>query len=57
LHDLLFIEGQPESFFTVMYVAMLIIVVQGLVMYPPRLFPNRKSGGDAAAVPAAPQPA
>jgi hypothetical protein len=38
LHDLLFIEGQPESFFTVLYISMLVIVVQGLVMYPPRWF-------------------
>jgi hypothetical protein len=57
LHDLLFIEGQPESFFTVLYISMLVIVVQGLVMYPPRLWPKRKSDGEAAAVPAAPQPA
>jgi hypothetical protein len=54
LHDLLFIEGQPASFFTVLYVAMLVIVVQGLVMYPPRLFPGKEtpSGGEATALPA-----
>src|SRR5687768_13704498 len=38
LHNLLFIEGKPEIFFTTMYLAMLVLVVQGLVMYPPRWF-------------------
>lgn len=38
LHDLMFIENQPEVFFTTMYVAVLVLVVQGLVMYPPRWF-------------------
>jgi hypothetical protein len=38
LHDLMFIENQPEIFFTTMYIAMLILVVQGLIMYPPRWF-------------------
>ncbi|HET6573784.1 MAG TPA: DUF2784 domain-containing protein [Fimbriiglobus sp.] len=57
LHDLLFIENQPESFFTVMYVAMLIIVVQGLVMYPPRLRPRCKPDDEPTATPVAPQPA
>jgi hypothetical protein len=48
LHNLLFIDQYfeggkpPEAFFTVLYVAMLVIVVQGLLMYPPRLFPPRK---------------
>jgi hypothetical protein len=47
LHDLLFIDQYfeggrpPEAFFAVLYVAMLVIVVQGLLMYPPRLFPRR----------------
>jgi hypothetical protein len=38
LHDLMFIENQPEIFFTTMYIAMLVIVVQGLIMYPPRMW-------------------
>jgi hypothetical protein len=38
LHDLMFIENQPEIFFTTIYIAMLILVVQGLIMYPPRWF-------------------
>ena len=42
LHDLMFIENQPESFFTTLYIAMFIIVVQGLVMYPPRLWRLRR---------------
>ena len=38
LHNLLFIEGQPEIFFTTLYLAMLFVVLQGLIMYPPRGF-------------------
>jgi len=38
LHNLMFIDNQPEIFFTTLYIAMLILVVQGLVMYPPRLW-------------------
>jgi len=38
LHDLMFIDNQPEIFFTTMYIGVLILVVQGLVMYPPRKF-------------------
>ena len=41
LHDLLFIEGQPPIFFTTLYVAALVLVLQGLVMYPPRWFGRR----------------
>jgi hypothetical protein len=61
LHNLLFIDQYfeggrpPEAFFTTLYIAMLIIVVQGLVMYPPRLFPKRKAT-EPASLPA-PQPA
>ena len=32
LHQTMFIEGQPEIFFTTMYVAMMVVVVQGLLM-------------------------
>ena len=38
LHDLMFIENQPEIFFTTMYIAVLVLVIQSLVMYPPRKF-------------------
>src|SRR4051812_24116600 len=36
LHTLLFIPGMPPVFFTTLYLAMLVVVLQGLVMYPPR---------------------
>jgi hypothetical protein len=38
LHNILFIENQPEIFFTTAYIAVLVLVVQGLIMYPPRMF-------------------
>jgi hypothetical protein len=38
LHDLMFIENQPEIFFTTMYIGVLVLVIQGLVMFPPRMF-------------------
>src|SRR5262245_3370261 len=38
LHSVLFIDNMPEVFFTTLYIAMLVVVVQGLVMYPPRFF-------------------
>ena len=38
LHDIMFIENQPQIFFTTMYIAVLVLVVQGLVMFPPRWF-------------------
>jgi hypothetical protein len=38
LHDLMFIENQPEIFFTTLYLGVLVLVIQGLVMYPPRPF-------------------
>lgn len=49
LHHLLFIDRYftdgrpPEGFFTTLYLAVLVVVLQGLVMYPPRLRkrPNR----------------
>lgn len=53
LHNLMFIEGQPEIFFTTMYVAMLVVVVQGLIMYPPRMW---RFGKKKPAAPA-PRPA
>lgn len=47
MHNLLFIDQYftdgkpPEAFFTTLYIAMLVVVLQGLVMYPPRLFRKR----------------
>jgi hypothetical protein len=54
LHDLMFIENQPEIFFTTMYIAMLILVIQGLIMYPPRWF--RFSGKPASVTVSPPAP-
>jgi hypothetical protein len=50
LHDLMFIENQPEIFFTTMYLAVLVLVVQGLVMYPPRWFRIAKKSEPALAI-------
>lgn len=36
-HDLLFYPDLPQIFFNTLHVAMFVLVVQGLVMYPPRL--------------------
>lgn len=57
VHSVMFPTGPggqppPEYFFTMLYIAMLIIVVQGLMMYPPRLRPNRESVHEPAVVPA-----
>jgi hypothetical protein len=53
LHDLMFIENQPEIFFTTAYVAVLLLVVQGLIMYPPRWFRfGRKAKVEVAVQPA-----
>jgi hypothetical protein len=38
LHSVLFIDGMPESFFTACYVGVMLLVLQGLIMYPPRWF-------------------
>jgi hypothetical protein len=51
LHNLLFIDGMPEAFFTALYLAMFIIVVQGLVMYPPRWFRSTLFSSRQAALP------
>lgn len=37
-HDLLFYDNVPEIFFNALHVAMFAVVVQGLLMYPPRWF-------------------
>jgi hypothetical protein len=41
-HDLLFYEGLPDIFFTVLYISMFVIVLQGIIMYPPRMFRIRR---------------
>ena len=38
LHDILFVENMPEVAFTIGYCGMALLVLQGLVMYPPRWF-------------------
>jgi hypothetical protein len=50
LHDLMFIENQPEIFFTTMYIGVMVLVVQGLVMYPPRMFQLPKRTAPVVAV-------
>ena len=46
-HDVLFWDGLPEIFFNTLHVAMFVLVVQGVVMYPPRLWrlPQRDGSG------------
>ncbi len=43
LHDLLFIDGKDESFFTTLYLAMMVVVLQAFVFYPPRWFGRRQA--------------
>jgi len=38
LHNTMFIDNQPEIWYTTLYLAMFVLVVQGVVMYPPRWF-------------------
>lgn len=45
-HDLLFWDGMPEIFFNTLHVAMFVLVVQGVVMFPPRL--RRRAAGKVA---------
>jgi hypothetical protein len=43
-HDMLFLPNLPEIFFNTLHVAMGVVVVQGLIMFPPRWFrPLRES--------------
>lgn len=37
-HDLLYFPDLPEIFFNTLHVAMFVVVVQGVLMYPPRWF-------------------
>lgn len=58
VRSVLFIDGQPEIWYTTLYIAMLVVVVQGIVMYPPRMFRFKRSRPEAgaAANPATPAP-
>ncbi|MFO0851385.1 MAG: DUF2784 domain-containing protein [Gemmataceae bacterium] len=53
LHDLLFVDRYftdgkpPEAFFTTLYLATLFVVLQGLIMYPPRLGAKRDAARPA----------
>lgn len=55
MHQVLFYDDIPQNspFFMVLYVSMFLIVMQGIVMYPPRMFRFRRR---PTAVPE-PQPA
>lgn len=48
-HDLLFWDGMPEVFFNTLHVAMFVLVVQGVVMFPPRL--RRRAAGQGVPAP------
>ena len=47
LHNVLFVDNMPEIAFTIGYCGMALLVVQGLIMYPPRWF---RTGRKAEAV-------
>ena len=53
-HDLLFYPNLPEIFFNTLHVAMFVLVVQGLVMFPPRWFRTRRSEPAMLSSPASP---
>src|SRR4051812_21040112 len=55
LHDVLFLENVPQLVLNTGYVAMMILVLQGLIMYPPRWFRLRKNAA-AVTAPATPAP-
>ena len=52
LHNVLFVDNMPEIAFTIGYCAMAILVVQGLIMYPPRWFRTSRKAEAVAPVPA-----
>ncbi|HVL15815.1 MAG TPA: DUF2784 domain-containing protein [Gemmata sp.] len=56
LHDVLFVENVPQLVLDTGYVATMILVLQGLIMYPPRWFRFGKRPA-AAAAPAEARPA
>jgi len=47
-HDVLFYPDVPEIFFNALHVAMFVVVLQGLLMYPPRWFRRSKPAALAA---------
>ena len=53
-HNILFYENTPQIVFDVMHLAMMVLVVQALIMYPPRWFRFGKK--KEVAVAAEPQP-
>lgn len=42
LRDILFVENMPRGFFITLYAATLLLVLQALIMYPPRWFRFRR---------------
>ena len=52
LHDVLFFENVPQLVLDTGYVATMVLVLQGLIMYPPRWF---RVGKKPAAVAVAPE--
>ena len=42
-HDILYYPNLPEIFFNTLHVAMFVVVVQGVLMYPPRWFRRDKT--------------
>jgi hypothetical protein len=51
LHDVLFFENVPQLVLDTGYVATMILVLQGLIMYPPRWFRTGKTPVAVAVVP------
>ena len=53
IHNMMFIDNQPEIWYTTLYLAMFILMIQGVMMYPPRMFRfNRTSNASATLAPA-----
>ena len=52
LHNVLFVDNMPEIAFTIGYCAMAILVVQGLIMYPPRWFRTSRKAEAVTPMPA-----
>src|SRR6266446_5187077 len=48
-HDLLFGLDMPEVFFNTVHVAIFVLVLQGLIMYPPRWFRWKRTAPAAVA--------
>ena len=52
-HDVLYYPDLPEIFFNTLHVAMFVVVVQGVLMYPPRWF---RHGGQPIEAEPVPEP-